>query len=80
MLESGVGRAHNVALASLPGFVLPGDLSPSDRYWEHDVVEPAWTMDAEGMVRVPWERPGPGVEVDEERLAAITAWTARIGP
>jgi O-succinylbenzoate synthase len=79
MLESGVGRAHNVALASLPGFVLPGDISPSDRYWERDVVEPAWTMDGEGRVRVPWHRPGPGVTVDEERLEAITAWKEGIG-
>ncbi|HUP41596.1 MAG TPA: o-succinylbenzoate synthase, partial [Thermoanaerobaculia bacterium] len=74
MLESGVGRAHNVALASLPGFTLPGDLSPSERYWRRDVVEPEWTMDGDGMVRVPWERPGPGVEVDEGYLEEITAW------
>jgi len=74
MLESGIGRSHNVALASLPGFVLPGDLSPSDRYWARDVVDPEWTMDAHGMVRVPLDRPGPGVEVDRDRLASITAW------
>lgn len=78
MLESGVGRAHNVALASLPNFVLPGDLSPSDRYWARDVVEPAWTMDGHGMVRVPWDRPGRGVEVDEEYLESITAWSERV--
>ena len=74
MLESGIGRAHNVALASLPGFVLPGDLSPSDRYWARDVVDPEWTMDDHGMVRVPLGRPGPGVDVDRDRLASITAW------
>ena len=74
MLESGIGRAHNVALASLPGFVLPGDLSPSDRYWARDVVEPEWTMDSHGMVRVPLDRPGPGVDVDRDRLDGITAW------
>lgn len=74
MLESGVGRGHNVALASLPGFTLPGDLSPSERYWERDIVEPEWAMDGEGRVGVPWERVGVGVEVDEERLEAITAW------
>lgn len=83
MLESGIGRAHNVALASLPGFVLPGDLSPSDRYWARDVVDPEWTMDGEGMVRVPFDRPGPGVEVDEERLERITVegsnWELGIG-
>jgi O-succinylbenzoate synthase len=71
MLESGVGRAHNVALASLPGFTLPGDLSPSARYWSRDVVEPQWTMDREGMVRVPLDRAGIGVEVDEERVGAL---------
>lgn len=79
MLESGVGRAHNVALASLPGFTLPGDLSPSARYWERDVVEPEWTMDAEGMVRVPLERPGIGVEVDVARVGALTLRAETLG-
>ncbi len=72
MLESGIGRAHNVALASLPNFSLPGDLSPSARYWERDIVAPEWTMDAEGMVRVPRDRPGLGVEVDQSRVEALT--------
>ncbi len=72
MLESGVGRAHNVALASLPNFQLPGDLSPSERYWEQDIVEPAWTMDGEGRMTVPWDRPGMGVEVDLARVEALT--------
>jgi len=71
MLESGVGRAYNVALASLEGFTLPGDVSPSARYWAQDVVEPEWTMD-DGMVEVPWERPGIGVTVDVERIEALT--------
>jgi O-succinylbenzoate synthase len=72
MLESGVGRAHNVALASLPNFMLPGDLSPSARYWAQDIVKPEWTMDAEGMVHVPLERPGIGVEVDLDRIEDLT--------
>ncbi len=72
MLESGIGRAYNVALASLPNFTLPGDLSPSARYWAQDVVTPEWTMDATGMVRVPLDRPGIGVEVDVERIEALT--------
>lgn len=72
MLESGIGRAHNVALASLPGFTLPGDLSPSARYWAEDIVTPEWTMDDEGMVRVPSDKPGLGVDVDRDRLEAIT--------
>ncbi|HEX9732226.1 MAG TPA: o-succinylbenzoate synthase, partial [Thermoanaerobaculia bacterium] len=72
MLESGVGRAYNVALASLPGFTLPGDVSPSSRYWQRDVVSPEWTMDGEGQVAVPWDRPGIGVEVDRERIERLT--------
>jgi O-succinylbenzoate synthase len=77
MLESGIGRAYNVAIASLPNFVLPGDLSPSARYWARDVVTPEWTMD-KGMVRVPLGTPGIGVEVDVERIGAITVRTAEL--
>jgi O-succinylbenzoate synthase len=72
MLESGIGRAFNVALASLPNFSLPGDLSPSARYWERDIVTPEWTMDANGLVRVPLEEPGIGVAIDRERITALT--------
>ncbi len=72
MLESGVGRAHNVALASLPNFTLPGDLSPSARYWERDIVVPEWTMAADGMVDVPLHAPGIGVEVDVGRIDDLT--------
>jgi O-succinylbenzoate synthase len=71
MLESGIGRAHNVALASLPGFTLPGDLSPSGRYWERDIVDPPWVME-EGSLRVPLERPGIGVEVDRDLVESLT--------
>jgi o-succinylbenzoate synthase len=78
MLESGVGRAYNVALASLPNFTLPGDLSPSARYWERDLVKPEWTMDAEGMVPVPRSRPGIGVTIDMDRVDALTARTATL--
>ena len=72
MLESGIGRAYNVALASLPNFSLPGDLSPSARYWARDVVVPEWTMDADGMVPVPRDRPGLGVDVDVEMIESLT--------
>jgi o-succinylbenzoate synthase len=78
MLESGIGRAHNVALASLPNFRLPGDLSPSTRYWERDVVTPEWTMDAEGHVRVPLDRPGMGVDVDMDRVENLTVRSEQI--
>ncbi|MDQ6831663.1 MAG: o-succinylbenzoate synthase [Gemmatimonadota bacterium] len=72
MLESGIGRAYNVALASLPNFSLPGDLSPSARYWARDIVSPEWTMDGEGMVHVPRTKPGLGVTVDAELIESLT--------
>ena len=72
MLESGVGRAHNVALASLPNFTLPGDISPSERYWDEDVVIPEWTMDKEGWIDVPVDQLGLGVQVDRDRVEELT--------
>lgn len=72
MLESGVGRAYNVALASLPNFTIPGDLSPSARYWERDIVTPEWTMSQQGMMQVPLDKPGIGVSVDESRIDNLT--------
>ena len=71
MLETGIGRAHNVALASLPNFQLPGDISASKRYYEQDLVWPLFEITPEGMMAVPQE-PGIGVEVDEERLERVT--------
>ncbi|MFM8909817.1 MAG: hypothetical protein ACKOH8_04475 [Gemmatimonadota bacterium] len=76
--RGGIGRAYNVALASLPNFTLPGDLSPSARYWAQDVVTPEWTMDAHGMVRVPLDRPGIGVEMDRARIEALTVRTEEL--
>jgi o-succinylbenzoate synthase len=72
MLESGIGRAYNVALASLSNFSLPGDLSPSARYWHRDVVNPEWTMDDEGMVHVPFGKPGLGITIDHDFLDSLT--------
>jgi len=72
MLETGIGRAYNVALASLPNFSMPGDLSPSARYWARDIVSPEWTMDAEGMVAVPRTTPGLGVRVDAQYIESLT--------
>jgi O-succinylbenzoate synthase len=70
MLESGIGRAHNVALASLPGFVIPGDISESRRYWAQDIVEPEFTMN-DGMMTVP-TGVGIGVDIDVERIESLT--------
>lgn len=79
MLESGVGRAYNVALASLPNFSLPGDLSPSARYWARDVVTPEWTMDAHGMVSVP-DGAGIGVQVDTAMVDDLTVRGEELRP
>lgn len=79
MLESGVGRAYNIALASLPNFTLPGDLSPSARYWTQDIVDPEWTMDAEGMVAVPHTHAGIGVTVDADRVESLTVRATTLG-
>lgn len=79
MLESGIGRAHNVALASLPNFSIPGDLSPSRRYWERDIVTPEWTMSSDGFVEVPRGKPGIGVEVDRNRIENLTVRAEAIG-
>jgi O-succinylbenzoate synthase len=69
MLETGLGRAGNVALAALPGFTLPGDISASDRYYRRDITEPFVLR--EGRLRVP-TGPGLGVEVDEDVLREVT--------
>ena len=69
MLETGIGRAANVALAALPGFTLPGDTSASDRYYRQDITAPFVLED--GHVRVP-TGPGLGVEVDRAALADVT--------
>jgi O-succinylbenzoate synthase len=78
MFESGVGRAYNVALASLPNFTKPGDVSPSARYWERDIVTPEWTMDATGLVKVPLDGPGIGVTVDRDRVENLTVRAQRL--
>ena len=79
MFESGIGRAYNVALASLPNFLKPGDLSPSARYWERDIVTPEWTMSSEGRTRVPLDKPGIGVRVDRDRIDDLTVRMETMG-
>lgn len=77
MLESGIGRAYNVALASLSNFVKPGDVSPSSRYWDQDIVTPEWTMTDDGTMVVP-DSVGLGVEVDRGRIENLTARVATL--
>ncbi|HZQ05589.1 MAG TPA: o-succinylbenzoate synthase [Anaerolineae bacterium] len=71
MLESGVGRAGNVAIATLPNFRLPGDLSASRRYYHEDIVEPEFEVDQAGQMRVP-NGVGIGVEVVPQKLDRVT--------
>jgi O-succinylbenzoate synthase len=71
MLESGVGRAHNIALSSLSGFSLPGDVSASKRYYAEDTIIPPVTVTPEGTIRVPKE-PGIGYQLDKERIERAT--------
>lgn len=71
MLESGIGRAQNIAMASLPGFVYPGDVSASKRYWLEDIIEPAVTVSAQGTIRVP-EAAGIGFSVNKNRIEKLT--------
>jgi O-succinylbenzoate synthase len=70
MLETGIGRAANVALAAMPGFTMPGDTSASDRYFERDITEP-FVVDADGTMAVPGG-PGLGVAPLPEVLRTVT--------
>jgi o-succinylbenzoate synthase len=70
MLEFGISRAHNIALASLEGFSIPGDISESNRYWEEDITLPEVTV-KNGMIKVP-DKPGIGFEINEKRLRQVT--------
>ncbi|MGE5489144.1 MAG: o-succinylbenzoate synthase [bacterium] len=71
MLESGVGRAHNVALSTLPGFVLPGDVSASKRYWTSDIIYPPIDVTPRGTI-VASDKPGFGYEIDAGVLKFVT--------
>ena len=71
MLETGIGRAHNIALSSLPNFSLPGDVSASKRYWAEDIIEPEVTVSTEGTITVPTTA-GRGFAVRRERVEALS--------
>ncbi|HEY2843183.1 MAG TPA: o-succinylbenzoate synthase [Bryobacteraceae bacterium] len=71
MLESGIGRAHNIALSTLPNFVLPGDVSASKRYWARDIIAPAVEVSPQGTISVP-AAPGFGYDVDHDYLRHVT--------
>lgn len=79
MLESGIGRAHNIALASLPGFSLPGDISASSRYFARDLIVPEVAVSADGTVAAP-QGPGLGFEVNLDYIVARTETVMRFEP
>ncbi|MEP7271553.1 MAG: o-succinylbenzoate synthase [Acidobacteriota bacterium] len=71
MLEAGIGRAHNIAMATLPGFVLPGDVSASKRYWTEDIITPEVEVTPRGTILRPTS-PGIGYEINEARIDSLT--------
>jgi O-succinylbenzoate synthase len=79
MLESGIGRAHNIAMSTQPGFTLPGDVSASQRYWAEDVIDPEVEVSRSGTIRVP-QTPGLGFRVKRDFIERLTCrsrtWTA----
>src|SRR5271157_830311 len=71
MLESGVGRSHNVALSTLPNFTLPGDVSASKRYWKEDIIEPEVEVSPQGTIAVS-NKPGRGYELRKDLIEKLT--------
>jgi O-succinylbenzoate synthase len=79
MLETGVGRASNLAIASLPGFVLPGDISASDRYYARDITHERFVLNDDSTIDVP-NGPGLGVTLDEKALRQFTLSETTLKP
>jgi O-succinylbenzoate synthase len=71
MLESGVGRAHNIALSTLENFCLPGDVSASKRYWKEDIIEPEVEVTPQGTIVIR-DDPGTGYRVREDLIEKLT--------
>jgi O-succinylbenzoate synthase len=71
MLDTGIARAHNVAIASLPNYSIPGDVPASTRYWKKDVINPPMTIDKNAMIQVP-DRPGIGFEPIPEMMEELS--------
>jgi o-succinylbenzoate synthase len=77
MLESGIGRAHNIALSTLPNFTLPGDVAASKRYWHEDIIEPEVIVSPQGTIRVSNE-PGIGYAPRLDRIEKFTVRTEQL--
>jgi O-succinylbenzoate synthase len=78
MLEAGIGRAHNIALSTLPNFTLPGDVSASKRYWKRDIICPAVETTARGTIEIR-DEPGFGYSIDHDFLREVTVRQETIG-
>jgi len=77
MLESGIGRAHNIAISTLAGYTMPGDVSASKRYWHEDIISPEVEVSPEGTITAP-DGPGIGFEVRLDRIKKVSAKSVRI--
>ena len=71
MLESGVGRSHNIALSTLENFSLPGDVSASKRYWKEDIIDPEVQVSPQGMIKIS-DQPGTGYQIKEDMIEKLT--------
>ncbi|HVI79456.1 MAG TPA: enolase C-terminal domain-like protein, partial [Candidatus Acidoferrum sp.] len=71
MLESGIGRAHNIALSTLPNFSLPGDVSASKRYWKEDIIDPEVTVSPQGMIAI-GDQAGMGYRIKADLIEKLT--------
>ncbi|HWG38130.1 MAG TPA: o-succinylbenzoate synthase [Terriglobales bacterium] len=78
MLESGIGRAHNIALSTLANFSLPGDVSASRRYWKEDIIDPEVTVSPDGTIAAP-ATAGLGFTVQLARVQALSKWEFTVG-
>jgi O-succinylbenzoate synthase len=78
MLESGIGRAHNIALSTLENFRLPGDVSASKRYWKEDIVEPEIEVSSDGLIAIS-DAPGTGYRVREDLIEKLTVRKEVVG-
>ncbi len=77
MLEAGIGRSHNIAMSTLAGFTLPGDVSASKRYWFEDIIEPEVSITTNGTIIAP-ENAGIGFEIKRDRIDDLTVRKIRI--
>jgi O-succinylbenzoate synthase len=77
MLESGIGRAHNIAMSTLAGFSLPGDVSASKRYWHDDIIDPQVEVRPDGTI-IPPQAPGIGFEIRRDMIDKLAVRRAEI--